>query len=137
MEHSTEKQNKIDSVKIDFETDNILPGLNKEDLESLGKEDKPVLLKKNIIDRNEKQHPDVGREEFQKMLGEALYTPNIIIPEKNPLKSNYYHFVKYLDSVNFIALLEMSESKENYEIVHMQKMNDKNIERLRRNKNNG
>ena len=46
---------KINSIKINFDRDNILPGLNKEDLADLGKEDKPLLLKKNIILRNEKR----------------------------------------------------------------------------------
>ena len=128
-----EKQRKINSVKIDFSRDNTLPGLNKEDLE--GKPDKPVLLKKNIIERNMEHHYDISKEEFQKMLGEALYSPDAVIPEKvNPQKPNYRHFIKYLPRDNSVVIIDLSDAKENYEVVHVQKMRAKSTEKLK-NKN--
>ncbi len=75
-----EKQKKIDSVKIDFGRDNILPGLNAEDLAALGKTDKPVLLKKSVIDRNFKRHPEIDKAEYDMLLGKALYDHDISFP---------------------------------------------------------
>ena len=51
---------KIASVHIDFTKDNVLPELNNEDLTKVGsKINKPVLLKKNVIDRNAAEHSDL------------------------------------------------------------------------------
>ena len=131
MENSTEKQKKIDSVRIDFADDNKLPGLNREDLESLGKEDKPVLLKKGVIERNFSEHPDISREEFAQLLPETLYTPDLVLPERvRPEKSNYHHFVKYLERNNSVAIVEMSDKKDHYEVVHLQKMRNRNLKKL-------
>ena len=116
---------------IIFDDDNILPGLNSEDLSALGREDKPVLLKKGVIERNLVRHPEVEKEDFGKLLARALYSPDIIVKEKVILgKGNYYHFVKYLRRGNAIALIELSKNKDTYQIVHLQKMNDKNLKRL-------
>jgi hypothetical protein len=127
-----ERRKKIESVKISFDRDNILPELNKEDLAEIGKtESKPVLLKKNIIDRNEFQHPDIARHEYDLMIGETLYNKNAVIKENSPEKPAYYHFIKYLPKNNSVVLLDMSEDKNNYEIVHIQIMRDKNVRRLK------
>ena len=59
---------KIASVHIDFDKDNILPELNEEDLEKVGaKSNKPVLLKKSIIDRNKLLHDDLTDSDFEKI----------------------------------------------------------------------
>ena len=67
---------KIASVHIDFDKDNILPELNDGDLEKVGsKVNKPVLLKKGVIDRNEKRHTDV-MPDTELVLKSALYSPS-------------------------------------------------------------
>jgi len=125
-----EKQKKIDSVKIDFDQDNTLPGLNTEDLERLGKEDKPVVLKKGVIDRNFERHPDIRPEEYNFLIGHALYNPDVIKPSKREDKPNYYNFIKHLDDTNSVVLIELSSGKEQHEIVHLVKMNDANAGKL-------
>ena len=125
-----EIRRKINSIKIDFDRDNTLPGLNEEDLIKLGKEDKPVLLKKVIIDRNLLHHPEVPKSEYNFLIGQALYNYPTIIPG---YKENYIHFVcKISDRANSLVLLEMSESKDNYEIVHLFRIKDKNLNRIKR-----
>ena len=127
---------KIGNIEIDFDHDNILPGLNKEDLAELGKEDKPVLLKKSVIERNMARHPDIGKEEFAKLLAETLYSPDFLLPERaKPEKASYRHFIKYLERDNSIVLVEMSDIKKNYEVVHLQKVRSRNLKSLiKRNK---
>ena len=113
-----EKQAKIDSIKVNFQGDTTLPGLNAEELEELGKPDKPVLLKKNILDRNESVHPEVKREKYGQILGEALNRPDDIITGRNREKP-YFNFLSHLggDS-NATVLIELEENKDNYEVVH-------------------
>ncbi|MDT3694046.1 MAG: DUF1073 domain-containing protein, partial [Mucispirillum sp.] len=53
-------QAKIDRLNsIDFSKDNKLPNLNQDTLEQYRFEDKPVLLKKEVIDKNKRDHSDI------------------------------------------------------------------------------
>lgn len=114
---------KIASVKIDFWKDNILPELNDGDLVKIGvATNKPVLLKKSIIDRNAHEHPDLTQKDFETIIAQALYAPSEIFRanEKKP----YYHFAKVIE-VNSkgkpeigLALLDVDDSKDYFEVVH-------------------
>lgn len=111
-------EEKIKSIHIDFNKDNTLPNLNKETIEEYGLKDKPVLLKKNIIDKNKASHPDISDEEGIRIIGNALYKPEVIL-KANKDKSAYHNFITRTDDKhNDIVLLELSEQKENYEIVN-------------------
>lgn len=111
-------QQKINSVKIDFTKDNILPELNEEDLEELGVESKPVLLKKSVVDRNLREHPDVKKEDYNKIIGEALYNPDAVFPAN--AEKPYFNFLARLNNEkSSVVLLEVANNKDNYEIVHL------------------
>jgi hypothetical protein len=128
---AAERQKKIASVKIDFGRDNLLPGLNEEDLAELGKEDKPVKFKKETIARNRQKHPDINENEYNRLIGQALYNRDLIVPTNDPInKPNYYNFIKRFGEENAIVLLEISETKSDYEIVHVLKLNNKNFNRM-------
>jgi hypothetical protein len=115
--NNEEIQGKIASVKIDFDKDNILPGLNAQTLQALGKPDKPVMLKKSIIDKNKGNHPEISESDFGKIIGQSLYNPEIVVPG-NP-KKPYFNFISRVGKdKNTITLLEMSETKSHYEIVN-------------------
>jgi hypothetical protein len=119
-----EKQKKIDSVKIDFDRDNILPELNKEDLEELGKASKPVLLKKDIIEKNRYSHPDVKESDYAQIIGQSLYNPDLVVPGHK--EKPYFNFLSRMgDDKNTIVLLELSDQKNNFEIVNLHWINDK------------
>jgi len=120
-----ERQNKIDSINIDFESDNILPGLNKEDLEKLSIENKPVMLKKSIIDKNRANHPEVNPCEYNEIIGNALYNPYVILPGGD--KKPYYNFIsKTGENKNAITLLQVENTNSGYlEIVNFFRINDK------------
>ena len=128
---------KIASVHIDFDRDNILPELNEEDLEKVGvKENKPVLLKKSIIERNIQRHID-AIPDTEIILTQALYNPSEIFPGKN--EKPYYTFVKPLKISNRngkdeygIVLLDVSSTKNNFEIVHWHWVNEENINSIKK-----
>jgi len=126
-----EKQNKIDSIKIDFDADvNELPELNAEDLEALGKPNKPVVLKKNVIEKNEGSHPDLSREEYEQIIGNALYK-NDAIYEGNRKDRPYFQFVSRMDAKGGVTvLLEVEENNENYEIVNFYRVRNKTMRKL-------
>ena len=128
---------KIASVHIDFDRDNILPELNDEDLEKIGlKENKSVLLKKSIIDRNIQRHND-AMPDTERIITQALYSPSEIFHGKN--EKPYYTFVKPLkiskrngkDEYG-IVLLDVGEEKENFEIVHWHWVNEENLNSIKK-----
>ena len=73
-----------------------LPRLNKGDLRKLGKEDKPVVLKKNIIEKNKRNHPEVDVSEYDKILIDTLINTSEIIQVQPQRKPNYYTFIKLI-----------------------------------------
>ncbi|MDE7330307.1 MAG: hypothetical protein K2N30_04360, partial [Clostridia bacterium] len=113
---------KIASVHIDFNKDNILPELNEEDLVKVGsKVNKPVLLKKNVIDKNIVQHNDLTDKDFESIIAYSLYSPSEIF--KANAEKPYYHFAKVIE-VNSkgkpeigLALLDVDDNKDNFEVV--------------------
>ena len=114
---------KIASVHIDFDRDNVLPELNEEDLQKIGVDkNKPVLLKKFIIDRNEIRHPDITKDDVINIIANALYAPSEIFHGKS--EKPYYHFAKVIEITSKgkseigLVLLDVDENKDNFEIVH-------------------
>ncbi|MCH5201903.1 MAG: DUF1073 domain-containing protein [Oscillospiraceae bacterium] len=131
-EHPRDKKGQFSkTVSIDFTKDNILPNLNQEQLDVLGVENKPVLLKKSVIDRTQSQHPEVSPEDYKEIIETALYNPDLVVPgnEKKP----YYNFIARVgEDKNSVVLLEVSNEKENFEIVHIHWARDKSRKSLER-----
>lgn len=112
-------QAKIDSLNnIDFSKDNKLPNLNQDTLEEYGFEDKPVLLKKEVIDKNKRDHSDIDETLSKRIIGNGLYRPEAIL-KGNKDKPDYYNFISRTDDNHSdIVLVELSDKKENYEIIN-------------------
>ena len=112
-------QAKIDSLNsIDFSKDNELPNLNQDTLEQYGFEDKPVVLKKEVIDKNKRDHSDIDEALSKRIIGNGLYRPEAIL-KGNKDKPDYYNFISRTDDNHSdIVLVELSDKKENYEIIN-------------------
>jgi hypothetical protein len=109
---------KIASIKIDFDTNNVLPGLNKKQLEILGVSDRPVLLKKTVTDKNRINHPDVKNSDYAKILGSTLYRPDGVI--RASADNPYFNFLKkFGPDKHSVVLLDVDETKANIEIVNI------------------
>ena len=124
---------KIASVHIDFDKDNILPELEEDTLKAMGvKKSKQVLLKKSIIERNAERHPDVKPEDAERLIGETLYSPQYLF--KGNDDKPYYSFAKVMGisdkkgkTTYGLVLLDVDESKENFEIVHWHWVRERNF----------
>ncbi len=130
---------KIASVHIDFDKDNILPELNEEDLAKVdSKVNKPVLLKKGVIDRNAEEHDDLTKDDFQSIIGQSLYTPSEIFPANK--EKPYFHFAKIIEYNSKgkpeygLVILDVDERKDNFEIVHAQFMRKRSFNSLKNKK---
>jgi hypothetical protein len=128
-----EKQRKIDSIKIDPSKEvNELPRLNPETLEALGaKTDKPVILRKRVLEKNRVSHPDVTPEEYNQIIGNSLYRHEAVLPahENRP----YFNLISRVgEGKNTIVLLDVEDTKEGFEIVNWHWIGDDGRQRKER-----
>ena len=85
-------------------------------LTELNKPNKPLVLKKNIVEKN-KVHSDLSENDIIQILGDAIYNCDLLIQPSPQEKPNYFMLVSK-GTKNKQALLEISEDKEHYEIVN-------------------
>ncbi len=114
-----------------------LPTLPKNVSDAIGSEGKPVIIKKNIFEKNRESHkftPVSSRT----ILKSALYNTDLI-GQTQPLKKPFYWVAIKRDEKNPIAILEVNEDKENTEIVGWYTLDERNLERIKRqaDKNDG
>ena len=104
----------------------------KDTLEQYGFEDKPVLLKKNIVEKNKLNHPDITDDMAREIIGNSLYKPEAVL-KANKDKPAYHNFITRLkNDKNSIVLLELSDEKDNYEIVNYHYISDDGVDRKKR-----
>ena len=106
-----------------------LPSLTKKIADAIGTEGKPVVIKKNIFERNYMRHKDVTPELSKVIFKSALYDPDLY--GQNQKKTRPYNWVlintKDEKGNNRTVLLEVNPNKDNVEIVHWHFVNDKNL----------
>lgn len=106
-----------------------LPSLPKKIADTIGTEGKPVVIKKNIFERNYMRHKDVTPELSKVIFKSALYNPDLY--GQNQKKTRPYNWVlintKDDKGNNRTILLEVNPNKDNVEIVHWHFVNDKNL----------
>ncbi|MDR2428952.1 MAG: hypothetical protein LBD62_04015 [Candidatus Margulisbacteria bacterium] len=110
--------------------DIILPELNPVDLALLKKRSKPVLLKSTILQKEKTNHADINSNQYSKIIGSALYSPNYILQVKPQEKPNYFTFIQ--EATGAIVVLEMLEDKANFEIVSFNQVRRKSLEQYKR-----
>lgn len=120
---------KIDSVRIDFSKDNYLPELGDDVCEEYGFEKNKIRLKKSIIERNKREHPDIKEEEAEKILERALYSPEIVIPAKG---EGYFHFIaKQEGNESPLVMLDLKKSIDGFlDVVHFFKVRRRSRKKL-------
>lgn len=106
-----------------------LPRLPKKIADAIGTEGKPVVIKKNIFERNYMRHKDVTPKLSKVIFKSALYNPDLY--GQNQKKTRPYNWVlintKDEKGNNRTVLLEVNPNKDNVEIVHWHFVNDKNL----------
>lgn len=130
------QKDKVNSVKIEQGKDNVLPKLSQEALRKMGtQQNKNVLVKKNIIERNSIRHKDVIFD-TNKILGEVLYSWVDIF--KGNKDKDYYTFYKPMrlskkdgSQVFGLVLLDIDNKKEYFEVVHWHWIGEKDLEEMK------
>ena len=111
-----------------------LPKIPEKVDKALGAGGKPVIIKKNIFEKNARDHKDLKPSQSREILKTALYSPNLY--GQNQKASRPYNYVvvstKGADGKNKLVLLEVNNGKENVEIVHWHYIRDNALETLKR-----
>ena len=134
----TEKVESIDDITDeDFENPYRsieLPTLPQNVDNAIGANGKPIVIKKNIFERNIIRHSDLNPEQSRDILKSALYTPNLY--GQNQKRQKPYNWVvvstKDANGQNKLVLLEISDKKDNVEIVHWHFVDARGLEKLKR-----
>ena len=130
-----EEVSSIDEITdADFETPsrNVqLPPLPKNVDKAIGANGKPVVIKKNVFEKNAKSHKDLSSEDSRAILKNTLYTPNLY--GQNQKATRPYNWILiHLSDENSAVIVEVNENKDNVEIVNWHYINGDAIERKKR-----
>ena len=119
-------------VKINFQGDTYLPKLNETDLNYMGIENRPVLLKHNTLKRNLDVHKEIPFTEYNANIEQALYKHKKM-PIRDILNKDYFHFIGepiQKGKSKSIVLLDTNPSNKNIEFVHFHKMKEKSFKKF-------
>ena len=107
-----------------------LPSLPENVLNVIGKKSKPVLLKKNILEKNRDHHKELSADDSRKILEAALYHSEVIGQSQPNKRPNYWVAVKLNSEKNAVAVLDMEGTKNSHEIVGWRFVNSKGLQHL-------
>ena len=111
-----------------------LPKIPKNVDDALGANGKPVIIKKNIFERNKNAHSDLTAEQSREILKTALYSADLYA--KNQKSKRPFNWViiktKDHDGKNKLVLLEVNDNKDNVEIVHWHYLDDRGLEKIKK-----
>lgn len=134
----TEKVGSIDELRDeDFTSPSRsveLPELDARVADAIGTGGKPVVIKKNIFERNAKAHDDLTAADSRDILKAALYTPTLYGRNQKTKRPYNWVLIKTRDAEgeNRVVLLEVNENKDNVEIVHWHYVRDNALETIKR-----
>lgn len=109
----------------------ILPEIPKEVSSAIGSEGKPVVIKKNIFEKNAKAHPELTPESGRIILKSALYSTDIVGQTQKISRPNYWVAISTKDK-NSVVVLEVNRNKDNTEIVGWRIVDARGLEKMKR-----
>ena len=92
---------------------------------------KPVVIKKNIFEKNKRNHSELSPSQSRSILKEALYFTNLYGRTQPKSRPNYWVAIRTSER-NKLVVLEVSEKKDNVEIVGWRYAGERQIEELRK-----
>ena len=137
-ENGTLKLEKIKSIDEladeDFSkpTRNVeLPTLPKNVDEAIGANGKPVIIKKNVLEKNRDSHKDLTPEQSRLILNDALYRPDLY-GQNQKLTRPYNWILIHLADKNEAIIVEVNPTKDNVEIVNWHYLRGESLEQKKK-----
>ena len=107
-----------------------LPAIPKNVDAAIGANGKPIVIKKNIFEKNWNAHKFTPAES-KKVLNDALYNTDLIGHTQPTKKPNHWVAIK-LDDKSPITVLEVNDNKDNVEVVGWYTLDERNLGRIKR-----
>ena len=108
-----------------------LPALPKNVNEAIGANGKPVIIKKNIFEKNKSSHKDLTSDDSRKILSDVLYNPNLYGQNQKATRP-YNWILVHLADKNEAVVVEVNDNKDNIEIINWHYLTDKTLEQKKR-----
>ena len=97
---------------------------------AIGANGKPIIIKKNIFEKNWNAHKFTPAES-RKVLNDALYNTDLIGRSQPTKKPNHWVAIK-LNEKSPITVLEVNDNKDNVEVVGWYTLDERNLGRIKR-----
>jgi hypothetical protein len=107
-----------------------LPAIPKNVDAAIGANGKPIVIKKNIFEKNWNAHKFTPAES-KKVLNDALYNTDLVRHTQPTKKPNHWVAIK-LDDKSPITVLEVNDNKNNVEVVGWYTLDERNLGRIKR-----
>lgn len=107
-----------------------LPAIPKNVDAAIGANGKPIVIKKNIFEKNGNAHKFTPAES-KKVLNDALYNTDLVGHTQPTKKPNHWVAIK-LDDKSPITVLEVNDNKNNVEVVGWYTLDERNLGRIKR-----
>lgn len=107
-----------------------LPAIPKNVDAAIGANGKPIVIKKNIFEKNWNAHKFTPAE-IKKVLNDALYNTDLVGHTQPTKKPNHWVAIK-LDEKSPITVLEVNDNKDNVEVVGWYTLDERNLGRIKR-----
>ena len=101
---------------------------------AIGADGKPVIIKKNIFEKNSRDHADLTPEQSREILTSALYRPDLYGQNRKTTRPYNWVVINTKDDQdhNRLVLLEVNQNKDNVEIVHWHYLRDNALKSIER-----
>ena len=107
----------ITDADFDAPTRNVLlPALPENVATAIGTNGKPVVIKKNVFEKNGNTHVELEPADSREILKSALYNPNIV-GATQPIKRPDYKVAIRTGEKNAVVVLDVFQGKDHVEIV--------------------
>ncbi len=127
--------NSIDEITDeDFETPtrNVqLPAIPENVANAIGTNGRPVVIKKNVFEKNGNTHVELEPEDSRNILRSALYNPNLV-GSTQPIRRPDYKVAIRTGEQNAVVVLDVYQEKDFVEIVGWRMVNEKGLAKMQR-----
>ena len=98
---------------------------------AIGADGKPVIIKRSIFEKNAKHHPELSAADGKGILERALYNPNLV-GRTQPVSRPTYKVAIQTGDRNAVTVLEVSQTKDNVEIIGWRNINERGLELMKK-----
>lgn len=127
--------NSIDEITDeDFETPTRsvqLPAIPENVANAIGTNGRPVIIKKNVFEKNGNTHVELEPEDSRNILRSALYNPNLV-GSTQPIRRPDYKVAIRTGEQNAVVVLDVYQEKDFVEIVGWRMVNEKGLAKMQR-----